>query len=81
MSSQMTIRVDDEAAAFIDQASRAGEGSRADVINKAIRREMRRRAAQRDAQIYATSTDPALESDAYAQWAAKSAGEAAADLD
>jgi len=51
------------------------------VINKAIRREMRRRAARRDAQIYATSTDPDLESDAYAQWVAKAAGEAAADLD
>lgn len=32
MSVQMTIRVDDELAAFVDQAARAGEGSRAEVL-------------------------------------------------
>ncbi len=81
MSVQMTIRVDDDAAAFVDQAAKEGEGSRADVINRAIKREIRRRAAQRDAQIYATSVDPDLESDAYAGWMARHADEAWAGLD
>lgn len=81
MSVQMTIRVDDELAAFVDQAAAAGEGSRADVINRAIKREVRRRAAERDAQIYASSTDPELDSDAYALWAAHNAGQAWSQLD
>lgn len=81
MTVQMTIRVDDDLAAFIDDAATAGEGSRADVINRAIRREIRRRAAERDAQIYAASTDPDLESDAYAMWMARHTGEVWADLD
>lgn len=81
MSVQMTIRVDDDLAAFVDQATKAGEGSRADVINRAIKREMRRRAAQQDAQIYAASTDPDLESDAYAKWMDHNAVGAWADLD
>lgn len=81
MSVQMTIRVDDESAAFIDQASNAGEGSRADVINRAIKREIRRRAAERDAQIYAAGADPDLESDAYGEWAASNAGRVWSELD
>lgn len=81
MSVQMTIRVEDELAAFVDQAARAGEGSRADVINRAIKREMRRRAARHDAQIYAASADPDLESDAYASWASRNATQAWLDLD
>lgn len=68
MTIQFTIRVEDELAAFVDEAARAGEGSRADVINRALRREVRRRAAERDAQIYASSTDRELDSDAYATW-------------
>lgn len=35
MSVQMTIRVDDELAAFVDAAAEAGEGSRAEVISRA----------------------------------------------
>ncbi len=81
MSVQMTIRVDDDLAAFIDQAAKAGEGSRADVINRAIKREIRRRAAERDAQIYASSTDPDLGSDAYGVWAMRNAGEVWSELD
>lgn len=81
MSVQMTIRVDDDLAAFIDQAAQAGEGSRADVINRAIKREIRRRAAQRDAQIYAFSADPDLDSDAYAAWATRTAGQVWSELD
>lgn len=81
MSVQMTIRVDDDAATFIDQAANAGEGSRAEVINRAIKREMRRRAAQQDAQIYASSSDPDLESDAYAAWASRNSSQVLSDLD
>lgn len=75
-SAQMTVRVDDDLATFIDQAVRAGEGSRAGIIDRAIKREIQRRAAQRDARIYASSADPDLETDAYAKRAARSAGQA-----
>lgn len=78
---QMTIRVEDEVAAFVDQAARAGEGSRAEVINRALRREIRRKTAERDAQIYTSTEDPDLDSDAYATWARRTAGQASADLD
>jgi len=81
MSVQMTIRVDDDLAAFVDQATNAGEGSRAEVINRALRREIRRRAAARDALIYASTTDPDLDSDAYAAWAAAAAAASVAELD
>lgn len=81
MSVQMTIRVDDELAAFVDQATLAGEGSRADVINRAIRREIRRRGAERDAQIYSSSPDSDLESDAYAAWAARTGHRVWSELD
>lgn len=81
MSVQMTIRVDDDLAAFVDQAAQAGGGSRADVINRAIRREIRRRAAERDAQIYAASADPDLESDAYGMWAANNTNRVWSELD
>lgn len=81
MSVQMTIRVDDDVAAFVDGAAKAGEGSRAEVINRALRREIRRRAALRDAQIYAAILDPDLESDAYATWAAGNANEVWSELD
>ena len=77
----MTIRIDDDLAAFVDDAARAGEGSRADVINRAIQREVRRRDAQRDAQIYASSADLDLESDAYAAWAARSTSVVLSELD
>lgn len=79
MSTQMTIRVDDDLAAFVDSAAAAGEGSRADVINNAIKREVRRRAAQRDAQIYADMPEP--EEDVYSEWATKNASRVWAELD
>jgi Arc/MetJ-type ribon-helix-helix transcriptional regulator len=81
MTVQMTIRVDDDLAAFVDHAAKSGEGSRADVINRAIKREVRRRAAERDAQIYTSNADPDLESDAYVAWAAGNARQVGSELD
>lgn len=80
MNVQMTVRIDADLAAFVDQAVKAGEGSRADVINRAIKREIRRRAAAQDALIYASSTDPETESDAYAQWSTRNASHVLSEL-
>lgn len=68
MTTQMTVRIDDAAARFVDEAADAGEGSRAEVINRALHREMQRRAAARDAEIYAAD-EPDTDEDAYARWA------------
>jgi hypothetical protein len=81
MSVQMTIRVDDEAAAFVDSQAQIRAVSRADVINAALRREARRQAAVRDAEIYAASPESDLESDAYAEWALRNAAAALGHLD
>ena len=81
MSVQMTIRVDDGLAAFVDDAARAGEGSRVEVINRALRREVGRRAAERDAQIYAATVDPDLDADEYAKWASANAARVWSELD
>lgn len=70
-----------KASRLQDQAAKAGEGSRADVINRAIKREIRRRAAVRDAQIYASSAASDLESDAYGRWAARNTGQVWSELD
>ena len=81
MTVQMTIRVDDDLAAFVDRAVNSGEGSRADVINRAIKRELRRRGAEHDARIYASNAEHDLESDAYVAWAAGNAGRVWSELD
>lgn len=81
MSVQMTIRVDDDLAAFIDGAAKASKGSRADVINRAIKREVRRRAAAQDAQIYASSADSELETDVYAKWTVNNGRQVSSELD
>jgi predicted transcriptional regulator len=81
MGIQMTVRIGDDEARFVDEAARAGEGSRAEIINRALAREMRRRAAARDAQIYTASRDEELESDAYAEWAAHNAAAVTGEID
>lgn len=73
MTVQMTLRIEDALAAFIDQAVESGEGSRADIVNRAIKRELRRRSAEHDARIYAAGGCSELESDAYTQWSAANA--------
>jgi metal-responsive CopG/Arc/MetJ family transcriptional regulator len=81
MTVQMTIRIEDNLAAFIDETAKAVGGSRADVINRAIKREVRRRTAMQDAQIYVSSAEPDLESDSYEQWAAQNARHVLSELD
>jgi Arc/MetJ-type ribon-helix-helix transcriptional regulator len=61
MSIQIAVRLDDEVVHWVDEAVAHGEASgRAALIERALRRERRRMTAERDAEIYATSTDPEL---------------------
>ena len=63
MTTQITVRLPDEAVEFIDQLVAHGDAkSRAAVVAKALRREQRRKVAERDALIYAT-TEPDTELD------------------
>lgn len=62
MSTQIAIRLPDEIVEFVDAQVAAGTAkSRADFIWRAVRREQRRLAAERDAAIYAREgEDPDL---------------------
>ncbi|NLJ53713.1 MAG: hypothetical protein GX344_06210 [Intrasporangiaceae bacterium] len=52
MSTQIAVRLPDELVAFLDRTVAAGEApSRAALVASAVEREMRRLAAERDAQI------------------------------
>lgn len=52
---QITVRLDDSAVALLDDLTKEGLGSsRADALNRLLRRERRRRVALRDAEIYRT---------------------------
>jgi len=54
MSLQIAVRLPDDVVEFIDELVAQGEAtSRAQVVSRALQRERRRRAAQRDAAIYA----------------------------
>jgi Arc/MetJ-type ribon-helix-helix transcriptional regulator len=56
---QITVRIPSDLAAFIDgQVSEREAASRAAVVTKALRREQRRSAAEHDAMIYATTSEP-----------------------
>lgn len=70
MTIQITVRLSEENVALVDQLVAEGKAkSRADAIDRALRRERRRQAALRDAEIYASSApDPEL-----AAWAAHAA--------
>jgi Arc/MetJ-type ribon-helix-helix transcriptional regulator len=67
MTTQITVRLTEENVAFVDQLVADGKAkSRADVVDRALRRERRRQAALRDAEIYSNAaSDPELEA-----WAA-----------
>lgn len=62
MTTQMTVRLSDESATFIDELVASGATtSRAAALDKLVRREMRRVRAMQDALIYAHSgEDPEL---------------------
>lgn len=62
MSVQMTVRLSDESATYIDHLVVSGRAaSRAAALDKLVRRQQRREAAQRDALIYARGgEDPEL---------------------
>ncbi|HEX7589938.1 MAG TPA: hypothetical protein VF362_03055 [Demequinaceae bacterium] len=60
MTTQITVRLPDDAVAFIDaQVALGAAASRAALVGRAVERERRAVVAERDAAIYATSTDDA----------------------
>jgi Arc/MetJ-type ribon-helix-helix transcriptional regulator len=76
MTTQIAVRLPDELVAFVDGQVQSGSAtSRAAVVARALERERRRLAAERDAAIYASTTDNDL--DDLAAWA----GGHAMDLD
>jgi Arc/MetJ-type ribon-helix-helix transcriptional regulator len=62
MTTQMTVRLSDESAEFIDHQVKGGFApSRAAALDKLVRREIRRARAAQDALIYARDgEDPEL---------------------
>lgn len=62
MSKQIAVRLPDELVEFVDGLVSSGSGSsRASVVRRALERERRRAAAQRDVEILALSgPDPQL---------------------
>ena len=62
MSKQIAVRLSDELVLFLDQVVESGrERSRAAVVSRALERERRRAAAERDVAILAASgPDPEL---------------------
>ena len=70
MSTQIAIRLSDDMVAFIDDLVRTGDaGSRAAVVSRALERERRRKAAERDAAILSRQ-QPDLGLDGLAEFAA-----------
>lgn len=72
MTTQITIRLDDEAVAFIDRlVSEGREKSRASVVSRALRRARQEEQAARDVEILLSiaGTDPD-DLDALAAWSA-----------
>ncbi|NLG20344.1 MAG: ribbon-helix-helix protein, CopG family [Actinomycetales bacterium] len=63
MSTQVSLRLNDELVARIDELVRSGAvRSRAEIVESALERELRRRLYERDAEIYRTSeSDPDLD--------------------
>lgn len=52
MSTQIAVRLPDEMVAFLDRTVAAGKApSRASLVMAAVEREMRRQAAEQDAQV------------------------------
>jgi predicted transcriptional regulator len=71
MSTQITVRIPDDLARFVDEAATAENASgRAAIVTRALARERRRLAAERDAAIYAGRVDDP-ELDAVSEYAAR----------
>jgi Arc/MetJ-type ribon-helix-helix transcriptional regulator len=71
MSTQITVRLQDENVAYADKlVSEHKAASRAEVIDKALKRLRRQAAAERDAEIYA-QTEPDPEMQAWVAWTNK----------
>ena len=71
MSTQITVRIPDDLARFVDETARAeGTSGRAAIVTRALALERRRLAAERDAAIYASHADDA-DLTAMAEYAAK----------
>jgi antitoxin MazE3 len=70
MTVQIAVRLPDDIVAFVDeQVSSGAAPSRAAVVARALERERRREAAERDAAIYAGQADP-HDLDDLASWVA-----------
>lgn len=55
MTTQIAVRLPDEMVAFLDRSVAEGDApSRAAIVTQALEREMRRRAAERDAGVLRT---------------------------
>ncbi len=68
MSTQIAVRLPDEMVAFLDDLVASGKApSRAALVVSALEREMRRQAAEQDAQIL-REHGPADDLDAVVQW-------------
>ena len=80
MTVQMTVRIPDALAEFVDSEVANGAKSRAEVIARALRREVRRKHAEQDAAIYA-AMPPDQDEPRWAEWATRNASEVWADLD
>jgi Arc/MetJ-type ribon-helix-helix transcriptional regulator len=69
MTVQIAVRLPDDIVAFVDeQVSSGAAPSRAAVVARALERERRREAAERDAAIYASQPAPG-DLDGLATWA------------
>lgn len=68
MSTQIAVRLPDEMVAFLDRTVAAGKApSRAALVAAALEREMRRQAAEQDAQVL-RDRGPADDLDDLVQW-------------
>lgn len=68
MTTQIAVRLPDEMVAFLDRTVASGRApSRAALVAAAVEREMRRQAAERDAQIL-RENGPDDELDELVQW-------------
>jgi Arc/MetJ-type ribon-helix-helix transcriptional regulator len=71
MSIQIAVRLPDDMVEFIDELVAHGEASsRAQVVSRALERDRRRRAAERDAAIYAAE-QPDQDMDAFAAYVSR----------